>query len=174
MSQLALARPLILKEKKRKSIFKRKEKKRKRKGNNDLADLPSHDTYIHPPFKIVTSQSNRLGMKNVVELRVSDVSWSPKVFAMELCCEFWSGDFRGGLPGIVFTAISLPLDEVLESSLVPTTVKYLFYFLLQFSVDDYGRWVVLCFLACNQVVWSWSELYYIEHWMELLHLVWQP
>ena len=44
MSQLALARPLILKEKKRKSIFKRKEKKRKRKGNNDLANLPSHDT----------------------------------------------------------------------------------------------------------------------------------
>jgi len=31
MSQLALVRPLILKEKKRKSIFKRKEKKRKGK-----------------------------------------------------------------------------------------------------------------------------------------------
>jgi len=31
------------KKKKRKIIFKIKEKKRKRKGNNDLADLPSHD-----------------------------------------------------------------------------------------------------------------------------------
>jgi len=60
-------------------------------------------------------------MKNTVELRASDVSWSPRVFAMELHCEFWSGDFRGGFPGIVFMAISLPLDEVLESSLVPTT-----------------------------------------------------
>jgi len=130
--------------------------------------------YIHPPFKIATSQSNGLRIKNVVELCASDVSQSPRVFAMELHYEFWSGDFGGGLPGIVFMAISLPLDEVLESSLVPTTVEYLFYFLLQFSIDDYGRWVVLCFLACNRVVRSQSELHYIEHWMELLHPVWQP
>jgi len=110
-------------------------------------------------------------MKNVVELRASDVSWSPRVFAMELRCEFWGGDFRGGLPGIVFMAVSFPLDEVLESSLVPTTVEYLFYFPLQFSINDNGRRVVLCFPACNQVVWSQSELYYVEHWMELLHPV---
>ena len=126
--------------------------------------------YIHPPFKIAMSRSNGLGMKNVVELCVSDVSQSPRVFAMELCCEFWSGDFRGGLPS---TAISLPLDEVLESSPVPTTVEYLFYFPLRLSVDDNGRQVVLCFLACNRVVWSRSELHYVEHWMVLLHPVWQ-
>jgi len=113
-------------------------------------------------------------MKNVVELCASDVSWSPRVFVMELRCEFWSGDFGGRLLGIVFTAISLLLDEVLESSPVPTTVEYLFYFPLWFSVNDYGRRVVLCFLACNRVVWSWSELYYVEHWIELLHPVWQP
>ena len=94
--------------------------------------------YIHPPFKITMSQSNGLGMKNVVELCASDVSQSPRVFAMELRCEFQSRDFRDGFPGIVFTAISLLLDEVLESSPVPMTVEYLFYFLLQFSVDDYG------------------------------------
>ena len=69
--------------------------------------------YIHSPFKIATSRSNGLGMKNVVELHVLDVSRSPRVFAMELCCEFWSGDFGGRLPGIVFTAIFFPLDEVL-------------------------------------------------------------
>jgi len=129
--------------------------------------------YIYPPFKIATSQSNGLGMKNVVELHAPDVSWSPRVFAMELRCEFWSRDFGGGLPRIVFTAISLLLDDVLESSLVPTTVEYLFYFPLWFSVDDNGQRVVLCFPACNQVVWSRSELYYVEHWMELLHPVWQ-
>jgi len=84
--------------------------------------------YIHPPFKIATSQSNGLGMKNVVELRASDVSRSPRVFVMELRCKFRSGNFGGGLPGIVFMAISLPLDEVLESFPVPTTVEYLFYF----------------------------------------------
>ena len=113
-------------------------------------------------------------MKNIVELYASDVSQSPRVFAMELCCEFWSRDFGGGLPGIVFVAISFLLDEVLESSPVPMTVEYLFYFPLHFSVNDYGQWVVLCFLACNRVVQSWSELHYIEHQMELLHPVWQP
>jgi len=48
MSQLALMHPSILqvkeKKKKRKKIFKIKEKKKKKKGNNDLANLPSHDT----------------------------------------------------------------------------------------------------------------------------------
>ena len=129
--------------------------------------------YIHPLFKIATSRSNGLGMKNVVELCVSDVSRSPRVFAVELRCEFRSEDFGGGLPGIVFMAISLPLDEVLESSLVPTTVEYLFYFSLWFSVDDYGQWVVFCFSVCDRVVRSRSELYYVEHWVELLHPVWQ-
>ena len=118
--------------------------------------------YIHPPFRIATSRSNGLGMKNVIELCVSDVSRSPRVFAMELHCEFWSRDFRGGLPGIVFTAISLPLDEVLESSPVPTTVKYFLHLPLRFSVDNYGRWVVLRRVSCNRVVWGRSKLHYVE------------
>jgi len=61
------------------------------------------------------SQSNGLGVKDVVELYASDVSRSSWVFVMELHCEFWCGDFRSGLPGIVFTAISFLLDEILES-----------------------------------------------------------
>ena len=112
-------------------------------------------------------------MKDVVELHALDVSWSSGVFAMELCCEFWCRDFGGGLPGIVFTAISFPLNEILESSLVPTTVEYLLYFPLCFSVNDYGQWVIFRFLSCDQVIWSWSKLYYVEHWVELLHPVWQ-
>jgi len=119
--------------------------------------------YIHPPFKIATSQSNGLGMKNVVKLRMSDVSQSSGMFAMELHYEFWCGNFGSGLPGIVFAAVSLPLNEVLESSPVPTTVEYLLYFPLCFSVNDYGQWVVLHFASCNWVVWSQSELHYIEH-----------
>jgi len=78
--------------------------------------------YIHPPFKITTSQSNGLRMKNVVELRVSDMSQSSRMFAMELCYEFWCRNFGSRLPGIVFVAISLPLNKVLESSSMPTTV----------------------------------------------------
>ena len=128
-------------------------------------------SYIHPPFKIATSQSNGLGVKDVVELCVSDMSQSSGMFAMELCCEFWYGDFRSGLPGIVFAVVSFPLNEVLESSPVPTTVKYFLYFPLCFSVNDYRQWVVFCFVSCNRVVWSQSKLYYVEHWMELLYPV---
>jgi len=94
--------------------------------------------YIYFPFKIATSRSNGLRIKDIVKLRVSDVSWSPQMFAMELCCEFWCGDFGDGLPRIVFVAIPFLLDEILKFSPVPTTVEYLLYFLLCFSIDDYG------------------------------------
>jgi len=77
---------------------------------------------------------------------VSQSSW---VFVVELCCEFWCGDFGSGLPGIVFMAISFPLNEILESSLMPTAVEYLLYFLLWFSIDNYGRWVIFHFPACD-------------------------
>jgi len=73
---------------------------------------------------------------------------------MELCCEFWCGDFRGGLPGIMFMAIPFPLDEILEFSPVPTTVEYLLYFPLHFSIDDYGQWVSFHFMSCDWVIQS--------------------
>jgi len=111
-------------------------------------------------------------MKDIVELCTSDMSRSPWMFAMELRCEFWCRDFGGRLPRIVFMAIPFPLDEILESSPVPMTVKYL-YFPLHFSVDDYGWWMVFCSLSCDRVFWGWSKLHYVEHWMELLHPVWQ-
>ena len=128
--------------------------------------------YIHPPFKIAMSWSNGLGVKDVVEFHTSDMSRSSGVFAMELRCEFWCKDFRSRLPGVVFAAISFPLDEVLESSPVPMTIKYFLYLLLCFSIDDYRQWMVLHFAFCNWVVWSRSKLRYVEHWIELLHLVW--
>jgi len=102
-------------------------------------------------------------MKDVVKLCASDMSWSSRVFAMELRCEFWCRDFRGRLPGIVFVAVSFSLNEILESSPVPTTVEYLLYFPLCFSINDYGWWVVFCFPSCDWVVQSWSKLYYVKH-----------
>jgi len=93
---------------------------------------------------------------------------------MELHCEFWCGDFGSGLPGIVFAAVSFSLNEILESSPVPMAVEYLLYFPLCFSVNDYGQWVIFCFPACDWVIWGWSELHYVEHQIELLHLEWQP
>ena len=118
--------------------------------------------YIHPPFKIATSQSNGLGVKDVVKLHTLDVSQSSRVFAIELHCEFWCGDFRGGLPGIIFAAISFLLNEILESSLVPITVEYFLHFPLCFSINDYGWWMVFCFPFCNWVVWSQSKLHHVD------------
>jgi len=105
--------------------------------------------YIHPPFKIAMSRSNGLGVKDAVELRVSDVSRSSWVFVVELHCEFWCGDFGSRLLGVVFMAVSFLLDEVLESSPMSMAVKYLLYFPLRFSVDDYGWWVTFRFPACD-------------------------
>jgi len=128
--------------------------------------------YIYPPFKIATSWSNGLGVKDVVELHTPDVSRSTRVFAVEFRCEFQSKDFGGRFPGIVFTAVSFLLNEILESSPVPTAVKYLLHFLLRFSIDDYGRWMIYCFPSCDRVIWSQSKLHYVEYWVELLHPVW--
>ena len=41
------------------------------------------------------------------------------------------------------------------------------------SPYNYEQWVVCRFPSYNQVVWSWSKLYYIEYWVELLYPVWQ-
>jgi len=119
--------------------------------------------YIHPPFKIATFWSNGLCMKDVVELCVPDMSQSPQVFAIELHCQFWCGDFRGRFPRIVFVVILFPFDEILESPLMPTIVEYLLYFPLCFSVNDYGQWMVFCFSSCNWVIQSWSKFHYIKH-----------
>jgi len=51
--------------------------------------------YIYSPFKIATSRSNGLRMKNVVELCTLNVSQSTRVFVVELYCQFWSRDFGG-------------------------------------------------------------------------------
>ena len=111
-------------------------------------------SYIHPLFKIAMSWSNGLQMKDVIKLCTLDMSRSSGMFVIELRCEFWCGDFRGRLPGIVFIVISFPLNEILESSPVPTTVEYLLYFLLCFSVNDYGWWVIFHFPSCNWVIQS--------------------
>ena len=129
--------------------------------------------YIHPPFKIAMSRSNGFQMRNVIELHMLNVSWSSWVFAMEFYHQFWCGNFRGRFPRVVFMAIPFLLDEILESSSVPMTVKYLLYFLLCFSIDDYRQWMVFCSPFCDRVFWGRSKLHYIEYWMELLYPVWQ-
>src|SRR6267154_4521197 len=44
------------------------------------------------------------------------------------------------LPTVVFVAVALPLNEVLQSSTEHATVDYRFNFILLFSVDQNGIW----------------------------------
>jgi len=101
-----------------------------------------------------TSWSNGFQIKDVVKLHMLDVSQSSQVFVMEFHHQFWYRNFGGGFPRVVFTAIPFSLDEILESSPVPMTVEYFFYLPLCFSINDYGQWVIFCFLFCDWVVRS--------------------
>jgi hypothetical protein len=47
---------------------------------------------------------------------------------------------RSILPTVVFIAVALPLNEVLQSSAEHATVDYRFNFILLFSVDQNGVW----------------------------------
>ena len=47
------------------------------------------------------------------------------------------GNFEDKLLGVVFIAISLLLDEILELSPIPVAVKDLFHFPLLFSINEY-------------------------------------
>lgn len=56
---------------------------------------------------------------------------------IEVCYKVGCRNFRDRLLEVVFVAISLLLNEILELSLVLATVRDLFYFLLLFSVNEY-------------------------------------
>jgi len=81
----------------------------------------------------------RILLESGVPVTLTDVFQSSQEFAMELHRQFWCGDSGGRFPRIVFAAIPFLLDEILESSLVLMTIEYLFYFLLCFFINNYGR-----------------------------------
>jgi len=60
------------------------------------------------------------------------------------------GNFEDKLLGVVFIAISLLLDEILELSLMLVAVEDFFHFLLLFSINEYRQEMSFWF-----VVWYW-------------------
>jgi len=78
-----------------------------------------------------------LEQKNCIKLSLADVSGSSWVSVIEVHYKVWCGNFGDRLPEVVFIAISLLLDEVLELSLIPAAIEDLFYFPLLFSIDEY-------------------------------------
>jgi len=66
------------------------------------------------------------------------MSWGSWVLSIVLHNKVQCLDIGGHLPRVMFFAKTLPLNQELESSLVPVTIQYLFYFPLWFSVDDNG------------------------------------
>jgi len=71
-------------------------------------------------------------------------------------------NFGGKLPEVVFVAVFLLLDEVLELSLMPAAVKDLFYFLLLFSINEYRQGVFFWFMAWYWIFWGNGQLNYVK------------
>jgi len=71
-------------------------------------------------------------------------------------------NFGGKLPEVVFVAIFLLLDEVLELSLMPAAVKDLFYFLLLFSINEYRQGVFFWFMVWYWIFWGNGQLNYVK------------
>ena len=85
--------------------------------------------------------------------------------------EVWRLDVGGHLPGVVLSAETLPLNQELEPPPVPATIQYLFYFLLQFSVDDDGWRRGLRLPFWYRIVWGGGQLDHVEHRMQLSQLM---
>jgi len=77
------------------------------------------------------------GWKKHIKLGPVDVFGSSWVSAMEVHYKVGYRNFGGRLPGVVFMAIFLLLDKILELSPMPVAVKDLFHFPLLFSIDEY-------------------------------------
>jgi len=59
------------------------------------------------------------------------------VSIMEVCYKVGYRNFGGRLLGVVFIAIFLLFDEILELSPMLVAVENLFHFLLLFSINEY-------------------------------------
>jgi len=81
--------------------------KRKKNINNNLAILPSH---------------NRPRVENFVKLSSINVFWYSRIFMVEFYYEVQYRNFKSELLEIMFSIITLSLNKVLETSLVPMTV----------------------------------------------------
>jgi len=91
-----------------------------------------------------------------------DVSGSSWVSTMEVHYKVRYENFGGKLPEVVFVAVFLLLDEVLELSLMPAAVKDLFYFLLLFSINEYRQGVFFWFMAWYWIFWGNGQLNYVK------------
>ena len=82
-------------------------------------------------------EATGLEQRNCIKLSLVDISGGFWVSAIEVYHKVRYRNFRGKLLEIVFVAISLPLDKVLEVSLILVAVEDLFYFPLLFSINKY-------------------------------------
>jgi len=81
--------------------------------------------------------------------------------------KIWCLDIGGHLPRVVLSAETFLLNQELEPPLVPATIQYLLYLLLQFFVDD-NRWRRGLWLpSWYQIVWSDRQLDHVEHRVQL-------
>jgi len=103
-----------------------------------------------------------LGQINYIKLSLVDVSRSFWISAVEVCHKIRYGNFRGGLPGVVFVAIFLLLDEVLELSLVLAAIEDSFYLPLFLSINNYRGWQRLCSLTEYGIFGGSHQFYHVK------------
>src|SRR5215813_3295831 len=76
----------------------------------------------------------------LTKVDMSDMSWCPRVFSMELSCQSWCIDLLPGFPTRLFYAISFPFDLVLKSIPEKTTIKDFFHLPFLFTINDFWWW----------------------------------
>jgi len=82
-------------------------------------------------------EATGLEQRNCIKLSLVDISGGFWVSAIEVYHKVRYRNFRGGLLGVMFVAIFLLLNEILELSLIPVAVEDLFHFPLLFFIDKY-------------------------------------
>jgi len=96
-----------------------------------------------------------------------DVSGSSWVSTMEVHYKVKYENFGGKLLEVVFVAVFLLLDEVLELSLMLAAVKDLFYFLLLFFINEYRQEVFFWFMAWYWIFWGNGQFNYVKDRIKL-------
>ena len=123
--------------------------------------------YNHPPLRKASTRclvcQGERTERDGTEGSGSDTTWGSGVVSVEF------RDFLGGiadlvciLPGVAFCSVAFPLDQVLESPTVHSTVQDLFHCILLFSVDEFwGRGRAYA-SAGDRVGRGGCQLYYVK------------
>ena len=99
---------------------------------------------------------------------IPNATWGSRMIRIKLCDQIWSINKIFRNPFVVLIAITLPLDQKLQSVAESSAVQDFFHQVLFLTInkDWKGGWRWLP--SRNRVFWGWGELNDIKHWVEAL------